>query len=175
MRAVVVYESMYGNTHEIASRVADGLRPLGEVNVVPVAEATADLVHGADLLVVGGPTHVHGMTSTRTRRAAVDTAAQDGLTVDPAATGPGLREWIDGIASVRGTPAAVFDTRMTGPSWLTGRASRGIARRLRRRGYRMVEAPTSFQVSHHNKLEPHEGEHARAWGATLASAFGGGS
>ena len=43
MRALVVYESMYGNTHVIASNVADGLRSDFEVTLVPVAEASWDL------------------------------------------------------------------------------------------------------------------------------------
>ena len=46
VRALVVYESMYGNTHVIASRIADGLRADCEVTLVPVAEATWDLVAG---------------------------------------------------------------------------------------------------------------------------------
>ena len=51
MRALVVYESMYGNTREIAGNIADGLRADYEVTLVPVAEATTELVAGADLLV----------------------------------------------------------------------------------------------------------------------------
>jgi flavodoxin len=53
MRALVVYESMYGNTRVIASNVADGLRADCEVALVPAAEATWDLVADADLLVAG--------------------------------------------------------------------------------------------------------------------------
>ena len=56
MRALVVYESMYGNTHVIAGNIADGLRATYEVTVIPVAEATAELAAGADLLVAGAPT-----------------------------------------------------------------------------------------------------------------------
>jgi menaquinone-dependent protoporphyrinogen IX oxidase len=44
MRALVVYESMYGNTRGIAGNIADGLRSTCEVTLVPVAEATAELV-----------------------------------------------------------------------------------------------------------------------------------
>ncbi len=36
MKAVVIYESMYGNTHLIADAIAEGLRTHGEVAVVPV-------------------------------------------------------------------------------------------------------------------------------------------
>ena len=68
MRAVVVYESMYGNTHVVASNIADGLRAAYEVTLVPVAEASEDLVAEADLLIVGGPTHMHGLSSSASRR-----------------------------------------------------------------------------------------------------------
>ena len=61
MRALVVYESMYGNTHVIASNIEDGLRATHEVTLVPVTAATAELVSHADLLVVGAPTHMHGL------------------------------------------------------------------------------------------------------------------
>jgi len=44
MRALVVYESIHGNTHEIAGNIADGPRSNYEVTLVPVAETTAELV-----------------------------------------------------------------------------------------------------------------------------------
>jgi hypothetical protein len=44
MRALVVYESMYGNTHVIASNIEDGLRATHEVILIPVAAAAEDLV-----------------------------------------------------------------------------------------------------------------------------------
>ena len=65
MRALVVYESMYGNTHVVASNIADGLRATYEVTLVPVAEATAELVAGAGLLVAGAPTHITGNRTSR--------------------------------------------------------------------------------------------------------------
>ena len=114
MRALVVYESMYGNTHEIARNIADGLRSNYEVTLVPVAEATADLVAGADLLVAGAPTHVHGLPSVATRRMAAR-AAEDGsaLRLDPDAGDPGLPEWLNDLGHRDGL-AAAFDTRIKG-------------------------------------------------------------
>ena len=99
MRALVVYESMYGNTHVVASNIADGLRATHEVTLVPVAEATEDLVAEADLLVVGGPTHMHGLSSPASRRMAAQAAAKpaSGLSLDPDACGPGLRDWLKGL------------------------------------------------------------------------------
>ncbi len=62
MRAVVVYESMFGNTHEVAERIASGLAARYEVTVLPVGEAIAQILPDIDLLVVGAPTHVHGLS-----------------------------------------------------------------------------------------------------------------
>jgi menaquinone-dependent protoporphyrinogen IX oxidase len=44
MKAVVIYESMYGNTHRIASAIAAGFRRHGEAVVVPVGAANAALI-----------------------------------------------------------------------------------------------------------------------------------
>jgi flavorubredoxin len=69
MDVAVVYESMFGNTHEVAEAIAAGVRdanPTARVAVLPVAEAEADAVARAGLLIVGGPTHMRGMTSTGT-------------------------------------------------------------------------------------------------------------
>jgi flavodoxin len=60
MKTVIVYESMYGNTRVIADAIAQGLGPECEAVVVPVSQARPQLLDGADLVVVGGPTHVHG-------------------------------------------------------------------------------------------------------------------
>jgi hypothetical protein len=40
--------------------------------VVPVADAAAELVAATELLVVGGPTHFHGMSTARTRTMAAE-------------------------------------------------------------------------------------------------------
>ena len=69
MRAVIVYESMYGNTHAVANSVAEGLRDEAcDVTVVPVGRATEELTGHCDLLVVGGPTHMHGLPRPSTRK-----------------------------------------------------------------------------------------------------------
>lgn len=173
MRALVVYESMYGNTHLIADAVAEGLRTAGAVEVVPVDRADDAALAGVDLLVVGGPTHVHGMSTRLSRQGAVQDAAkpEKGLTLDPDAEGEGLRDWFE---RADGLPprAAAFDTRMEGHPTVTGRASKGIAKRLRHHGCDLVVEPTSFLVTKDNHLVDHEREHAREWGAALAAAVG---
>src|SRR5690348_3647940 len=169
MRAVIVYESMYGNTHKVAGAIASGLRESADVTVVSVTRVDEDTARNADLLVVGGPTHVHGMTRPTSRKAAVDatTKPDSALTMEPGEHEPGVREWLESLGELR-VPTAAVDTRIHGPGWLTGRASTRIARRLRRHGCTLVARPESFLVTKDSRLETGEEERARRWGARLA-------
>jgi hypothetical protein len=169
MKALVVYESMFGNTRRVAEAIGAGLAPLGEVSVVQVADACHALVTPPDLVVVGGPTHGHGMSRPKSRAGALDVAhkpASD-LVLEPQADGPGVREWLADLPRTAAWGAA-FDTRMTMASFLTGRASRRIHARLRRRGLSMVVGPASFLVDGRHHLLAGEEDRARAWGARLA-------
>jgi hypothetical protein len=150
VRALVVYESMYGNTHVIAGNIADGLRAGCEVTLVPAAEATWDLVADADLMVAGAPTHMHGLSSRSTRRMAAQAAAKDrsGLRMDTDADGPGMRDWLGDLGQRSGL-AAAFDTRLN--------------------GYRLIAAPESFVVGSQNTLLDGEAARARRWGMTLGA------
>jgi hypothetical protein len=170
MRAVVVYESMYGNTHLVADAIGAGLGTVFDVSVVPVSQASQATVAEADLVVVGGPTHVHGMSRESTRKAAVKAADKPvgGLTIEPDAAGPGLREWFGSLGQYP-VKAAAFDTRMLGPAVLTGRASKGVARLLRAHGFDVAAEPESFLVTKQDRLELHETARAREWGSKLAT------
>lgn len=171
MRALVVYESMYGNTHAVAVSVAAGLRATHEVTLVPVTRATRELTAAADLIVAGCPTHMHGMPTAASRRAAAQAARKpgSGLTLDPDAEGTGLRAWLEGL-SARDALAASFDTRLSGMSVLTGRACRSTARLLRGRGFRLLVPPESFLVSKQGELLDGEAARARSWGALIGRA-----
>jgi hypothetical protein len=162
---------MYGNTRVVANRIADGLRATHEVTVVPVGGATPELLAGADLVVAGGPTHMHGMSSASSRRMAVQAAAKEGsgMTLDPGARGPGIRDWLRAVAGGRAL-AAAFDTRLRGVPAFTGRASWSISRLLKHHGYTIVAAPQSFLVSQQNTLLDGEAERARRWGMTVGAA-----
>jgi menaquinone-dependent protoporphyrinogen IX oxidase len=170
MRVVIVYESMFGNTHLIADAIAKGLAPGHVINVVPVAEAGHELLDDADLVVAGGPTHIHGMSGTRSRASAVEMAHKDGsqLTLDPSAEGPGLRDWLGGLGQIHAWGAA-FDTRLTGAPMLTGRASKTIAKLLERHGIALLAPAESFLVSKDNQLRPGEQDRAGQWGRELAA------
>jgi hypothetical protein len=173
MRTVIVYESMFGNTHAIANAIAEGLRPSGDVQVVPVAEASSDAIGAADLVIVGGPTHIRGMTRERSRESARDRVSTPGsaLHLDDAAIdpGPGIREWLEALPRRTGRPAAAaFDTRVDVPAILSGRASQGIANGLRTHGFELVVPPESFLVDKQTALVPGEQQRAVEWGAGLA-------
>jgi hypothetical protein len=169
MKAVVVYESMYGNTHIVAEAISNGIADIADVVVVPVERATPDLLAGADVVIVGGPTHVHGMTREKTRQAAVEAAHKsEELELDPDALGTGLRDWFDMLPGFN-AKAAAFDTRVAGPAMLTGRASKGIARSLREHGFTLIAEPESFLVTKSNVLVGAEEARAELWAVHLAN------
>lgn len=168
MPAVVVYESMFGSTRKVAESIARGLGQRVEAVVVPVAQATPEVIAGAGLLVVGGPTHMHAMSRASSRRMAGEMARKpdSGVTLEPDAAGDGLREWFASLGIVDAQGAA-FDTRMPGLPLFTGRASKRIQRLLRRHGARPLRAPRSFLVGKDNTIAPDELTLAEQWGAEL--------
>ena len=169
MKAIVVYESMYGNTHRAAEAVADGLGEHAEVDVLAVSEASPEILAGAQLVVVGAPTHVHGMPSRMSHKAvAEDLKKHPEYELDPAAEGPVLRDWFDGIGRADGVVAAAFDTRLGKPKVVTGSAARGIAKRLKRHGYRVVGEESFVVDDGTGPLHEGELERAREWRRALA-------
>jgi Flavodoxin len=169
MNAIVIYESIYGNTRAVAEAVADGL---GGAEVLPVHDA-ADTIATAELLVVGGPTHMHGLATTRSRQMAAEAVHEDGgAHIEAGATEkPGLRAWLRDLPHRDGANAAAFDTRLDKSPMLTGVASRGIAKRLRRHGYRILSTESFLVEDSEGPLEDGELERARAWGRELARSL----
>jgi hypothetical protein len=163
MRSLVVYESWFGNTQRIAEKVAAALAPESEVELLSVDDPLPPLV-SVDLVVLGAPTHVHGLSSERSRKGAID---QRGDAGEP---GIGARGWIDQLPPCPGARMAVFDTRAHKPELLVGSAAHGIARRVQRHGYRLAVEPESFFVDGiEGPLEEGELERAWEWGRTLAN------
>ena len=186
MESVVVYESMYGNSHRVADIVGAVLSEMGPCEVLPVSQATAEHINCADFVVVGGPTHDHSMSTRRSRAQAesmaINDAAEIGVaapSMDPHWQGPGLRDWFrelpvspEPIAASGGQFAAAFDTRLNARALLTGRASRSIARRLTRHGFVLITEPESFLVDKDTGLLESEAARAQLWANGLVSAIG---
>ena len=165
-RALVVYESMYGNTQRVARAIAEGLSGVATVDLIEVGEAPAELPPGVDLLVVGGPTHAFGMSRPRTR---ADAARQAGARVISERTG--VREW---LASLRptgpATAALAFDTHASHPRFFRhiGSAAADIAGSLAPLGFGVAAAPEHFWVAgSQGPLDPGEEQRARAWARGL--------
>jgi hypothetical protein len=172
MRTVIVYESLFGNTHKIAEAIAEGIRtqqPDAEVACVRVADGSPALIREADLLIVGGPTHMRGMSSGMTRKKGAEgeqKKAHD-LRVEPGFDGPGLRDWFHGLDKPPGSSsAAAFDTRAG--IRMAGGAAAGIARRLRRHGYRVLAMEGYIIDDTQGPLLAGELDRARDWGASLS-------
>lgn len=167
IHALIVYESIYGNTHEVANAVAEGLRESVDAVVVRAPDVQRENLAGVALIVAGGPTHGHGLSRPQLREAGLKGAVSAGEEVDAGAEGPWLREWLTSL-DPRTAWATSFDTRYDAPELLTGHASKGIMRKLEQKGLRRLAEPESFLVTGGNQLLPGELERARAWGRILA-------
>lgn len=144
MRAIVIYDSLYGNTAKIARAIGAALPGDFSPEVHSIGEATL-LPEHLDLLIVGGPTQGHG----------VDTALKEYLDELP-------DDLLDGMA------VAVFDTRLHWPELLSGSAAKGIASRLESKGAHLIAGPESFFVEgKEGPLAEGELERATAWARQL--------
>jgi flavodoxin len=157
MSSVVIYDSVFGNTEQIAAAVAEALRQAGPCTLVRVNAATSADVSAADLVVIGSPTQgFHAL--------------------------PAVSDFIGALpdAVVAGRAFAVFDTRIAledVPSlplrWAVkvgGFAAPHLARRLEGRRARLVAEPGAFIVAgREGPLK--DGELARAivWAHQLAN------
>ncbi len=175
MRALVLHESLFGNTRTIAEAVAEGLRearPDADIDSRGVDDLV-DLPTDLDLLVLGAPTHFWGLTRTISRamesqyERRLPQALIAGGDNRRAAATSGMRDVVAALPQGRGRAAAAFDTCMSGR--LTGGARRELAGRLERAGYQLVAEPQTFLVQAvAGPLRHGEVDRARAWGRALA-------
>jgi len=141
MKALIVYDSVYGNTEKIARAIAEAITPSGEVKVLRAGEANPSELASIDLLIVGSPTHGGRPTL----------AIQDLLNKVPK-------------LSLQGINVAAFDTRI--PTKLVrvfGYAAGRIAGNLKRKGGTLIASPVGFFVTG-SKGPLKEGELERAAG-----------
>ena len=164
MKAIVVYESLWGNTAAIARAIAEGIGP--EARALSTAEAAGSAIADADLIVAGAPVIAFSLPSEKVRESL---AANRGREPAPDLSHPSMRSWLDALPAGHGRSAA-FETRFW---WSPGGATAGIVRGLERAGYRPVAKPHRFIVKGtYGPLRDGEVERARLWGAELAQAMG---
>lgn len=164
MTALVVYESMYGNTQAVAAAIAEGLAPAGPVRVVEVGvlagtPAGRALTTDVDMLVVGASSQGFSLTRQGSRQ---DATGDFSFKMD-------LHEWLDTVKMpLGGVRFAAFDTKVA-KAVLASSPAKAADKQLRQKGARSVADPRSFLVYGKSEgLLPGELEQARAWGASLA-------
>jgi flavodoxin len=144
MNVLVVYDSKYGNTLEVARQIGEAMKQGANVDLRSTSE-TGSVPQDLDLLIVGSPTQAHGVEQT-------------------------MKDFLDNLPadSVRNVPVAVFDTRLKWPKLLSGSAADGVAKRLERKGARLVDDPASFLVEGaEGPLVEGEAHRAAEWGRHL--------
>jgi hypothetical protein len=171
VRALVVYESMFGNTERIARAIRDGLRRSVPAEIVPAYRAPTVIPGDVGLLIVGGPTHAFSMSRASTRQEALK--QQD--VVMPIEVG--IRDWLGMLAGdLASAPrrgrerveVATFDTRIAKVRRLPGSAARSAAKLLRKLGFRLISPSASFFVDGSTgPIREVEIERARRWGEEL--------
>ena len=150
MYTLVVFDTQFGNTEQVARAIGKGLEDAGLVRIASLAEAKEISLTGIDLLVVGGPTQGH-----RPR--------------------PDLRSWVAEIPAkvFERTVLATFDTRLNWPAFLAGSAAKSLAHVARHHQARLAVPPESFIVTKsEGPLAEGELERASAWGKTLSAKVG---
>ncbi|MGB9676596.1 MAG: flavodoxin family protein [Candidatus Bathyarchaeales archaeon] len=91
VKALVVYESKYGNTKRVAETIVEGMKETGEVesSIKELKEVSLEKVAEYDVILIGSPNHFGGPTR-------------------------GIKGFIDNLGKLRlkGKMFAVFDTYM---------------------------------------------------------------
>ena len=163
MEAIVVYESVWGNTAEVARAIAAGIG--GGTEAFPTDEVPPDRLAKADLIVAGSPVFAFSLPNEATRTRILETEL-DGPRPD--LSHPSLRSWLDGLPMGRGYGAA-FETRI----WWSPRGATGtIEKKLAGVGYRRLLKAEKFVVrDKYGPLRDGEVERAHAWGTGLRAAL----
>jgi len=142
MKALVVYDSVYGNTEKIARAMAEAITPSGEAKVLRVGEANPSELESLDLLIVGSPTHAGRPT-------------------------PAVQDFLNKVTqqSLKGINVAAFDTRATAKfAKIFGYAAGRIAGNLQKKGGILIASPEGFFVTgREGPLKEGELERAAAW------------
>ena len=161
MKTIVVFESLWGNTATIARAIAEGFGL--EAQVFSTAEATRDVVSGADLIVAGSPLFAFQLPTDKIRETIRSKAAT--FPTPPNLSHPSLRNWLETVPPGKGRCAA-FETRIW---WSPGGAIGTIQKTLQAVGYEPLMRGKRFRVAGmHGPLKAGEMDRAREWGALLA-------
>lgn len=163
MEAIVVYESVWGNTAIIARAIAEGFGP--EARVYATDEVPPDRLATADLVIAGSPVFAFSLP-TESMRESILRSETDGP--PPDLSHPSLRSWLDGMPAGHGF-AAAFETRI----WWSPRGATGtIEKKLANLGYQRLLRAEKFVVRERcGPLRDGETERAYLFGRSLRAAL----
>ena len=163
MKAVVVYESMWGNTAAIARAIAEGIG--SGARALSTSEATGQALADVDLIVAGAPLMAFSLATESTRRSiGADSKHKDH---PPDLSHASMRSWLEELPGRSGWCAA-FETRLW---WSPGSSAKRIAKALTAAGYLAVASPERFMVlGTYGPLKDGEIERAKEWGKAIADA-----
>jgi hypothetical protein len=173
MKAIVVYESYWGNTASVAQAIAEGL---GEgARALAADEAKGEALDGVDLVVAGSPIIAFSLPSEKTRN---DMSARPDKKAPspPDLSHPSIRTWLVALpqAGTSGGGVAVRAAAFeTGFRLSPGGSAGKILRMLGEKGYQPVAKKQRFLVqTSYGPMKDGELDRAKAWGAELARKMG---
>jgi flavodoxin len=164
MKAIVVYESHWGNTAAVARAIAEGIGP--EAQALSTAEAKGEALTGVDLIVAGSPLLGFSLPTDAMR----DNIRNQPNNPAPDLSSPSMRSWLETVPKQQGRSAA-FETRIW---WSPGSAAKAILASLEGAGYRAAKAERFIVTGKYGPLKAGELERAKAWGAELATMVAAG-
>ncbi|MDQ1204083.1 hypothetical protein QE377_000442 [Microbacterium sp. SORGH_AS 862] len=163
VETLIVYESLWGNTRQVAEEIARGAQEHSDsLTLCAVADAPSSLAASLGLLIIGAPTHAFTLPTPSSRAE----ARSHGAAISHV---PGIREWLATITVAVPPPrVAAFDTRQ-GRSFLVGSAAKSIARAAKHHALVVSETADFVVTSREGPLEQGELERAFAWGRALTA------
>jgi hypothetical protein len=164
MNAIVVFESVWGNTAAVARAIAEGFGP--DAQAYPTDEVPPKQLATADLIVAGSPVFGFSLPTEAIRENILRSETDAGA--PPDLSHPSLRSWLDVLPAGHGRSAA-FETRI----WWSPRGATGaIEKRLGQRGYVPISKAHKFVVrDKYGPLRDGELDRARRWGRELRQAI----
>jgi hypothetical protein len=162
VKAVVVYESLWGNTAAIAHAIAEGLGP--DAIALTTGEAVGPAIEGCDLVVAGAPLLGFNLPTEEIRAS----IGKDKTAPIPDLAHPSMRSWLESVPSGSGRCCG-FETRIW---WSPGSSAKKISEGLRGHGYSAAGNDEKFIVTgKYGPLKDGEVERAKQWGAQLAKSL----
>jgi hypothetical protein len=164
MKAIVVYESYWGNTASVARAIAEGLGP--DARALSTSEARGEALAGVGLIVAGSPI-IAFQLPTEKMRTDMAAKADKKAPSPPDLSQPSMRSWLEYIPKVSGGGrAAAFET---GFKLSPGGAGGTILKMLKGVGYEPISKKQRFLVKgSYGPMKEGELDRAKAWGAELA-------